>query len=373
MLVAQRAVETVEELSAASCIAYDEPKEIACFSRAADRSVAYNDRSQLRAFVRASVGADLNKGFDTFVDKAADAGAPLGDVLGALAHKGLDTDSAHFVTYRNNLNKLLHVPYNARDAWEIGVERRGRTVHLHVLQTEAERAREAGRSEAERRTAYWGYAFEAASTASEAAGGSDDGPLNANAEFCSVARTKLGGNRLVFAAEVDAERRGFGEAGGGERAMRQYVELKTTKLLDGERERHTLERHKMAKWWLQSFLLGVRTVVCGFRDEGGVLRKTQDFETKQLPKFVRGAWHPHVMLNFGDAALGWLYERVIAGPPTGRYVLAYDPAGRRLLLRIAPAGVLPEPTPSVGAKRPRDDEDAAAEDGQARAGAPAAD
>ncbi|KAJ1627693.1 RAI1 like PD-XK nuclease-domain-containing protein [Pavlovales sp. CCMP2436] len=377
MLVAHRAVEFEQEL-AAGCCTYDEPREVACFSRAADRSVRYNDRSQLRTFVRPELNSDLNTGFEAFVDKAA--GAPIDDIVDALADGKADTTAAHFVTYRNNLNKLLYTPYSPRDEWQIGVSRHGRTIHLHCIETEAHAERERSRSEQERRKQYWGYAFEAAATMSAAARSSaravsrpsdpaasatDGAAVNSNAEFCSIAQTKLGGNRIIFAAEVDCEKtRGFGEKGGGPHAMRNYVELKTSKLLlsSDEAGRRTLERFKMSKWWLQSFLLGITSIVCGFRDEAGVLRKMQDFEVKQLPKFVHGAWKPAVMLNFGSAALGWLYERVISGPPTARYVLAYEPAQRRLALRIAPEGVLPSPRPppAAAAAAPASAEEAAA-------------
>lgn len=349
MLVAHRAVESEAELAATPTCSYDEPREVACFSRLADRSVRH-DRSQLRAFVRPELATDLNRGFETFVEKHGDA--LIDDVVDALAHKQLDTSQAHFVTFRNNLNKLLGTPYNLRDEWQIGVSRHGRTVHLHVIETEAQVARERARSEQERRMAYWGYAFEHAATASEKPGASsEERPVDCNEEFCSIAMSKLGGNRIIIAAEVDAERRGFGETGGGAHATRRYLELKTTKLLTDEHSRRSFER-KLQKWFLQSFLLGVPTIVCGFRDEAGILKKMQDFEVKQLPKFVHGAWKPHVMLNFGSAALGWLYERVISGPPTARYVLAYEPAQRRLALRIAPEGVVPAPRLPASAGAP---------------------
>ncbi|KAG8469675.1 hypothetical protein KFE25_006130 [Diacronema lutheri] len=341
MLVAHRAVESEEELAAAVCSTYDEPREIACFSRLADRTVRYNDRSQLRAFVRPELETDLNRGFEAFVDKQGDAS--VDDIVAALADKKLDTSQAHFLTFRNNLNKLLGTPYNLRDEWRMGVSRHGRTVHLHILETEVQAARECARSEQERRMAFWGYAFEHAATASgkpRAASEdvfSEDVRIDCNQEFCSIAQSKLGGNRIILAGEVDCERRGFGEQGGGAHAMRKYIELKTSRLLSDAHARRSFER-KMQKWFVQSFLLGLPSIVCGFRDDGGVLKKMQDFEVKQLPKLAQ--FRPHVMLNFGGAVLGWLYERVISGPPQGRYVFSYEPAQRRLALRIAPEGVV---------------------------------
>jgi RAT1-interacting protein len=192
---------------------------------------------------------------------------------------------------------------------------------------------------------YWGYAFEAAATASEEPGS----PVDCNAEFCAIAKTKLGGNRIIVAGEVDCERGAADQTGrGSAHAMRQYVELKTTKLLTDERSRRTFERYKLSKWFLQSYLLGVQTILCGFRDNAGVLKKTQEFECRKLPEYGRGAWQPHVMLNFGAATLSWLHQRIMIGPPSAKYLLTYEPATRRITLTIAPEGKVPFLAPAIG-------------------------
>lgn len=338
-IVAQRACETLAELQRAPPCSYAQPREIACFSRRADRSVLLNDRSQLRAFRRPELPVDLNAGFESFVDKPSDA--PIGDVLEALAANRVDTSAAQFVTYRNNLNKILYTPYNPREGWSVGVSRSGATVHLHVLESAEQAERERGRSEQDRRMAFWGYAFEAAATAPVAAGG----PIDCNAEFCAIAKTTLGGSRIILAGEVDCEREAAEHTAGG---MRPYVELKTSKLLTDEHSRRSFERYKLSKWYLQSYLLGVETIFCGFRDHAGVLQKVQELEIKQLPAYARSAWQPHVMLNFGAATLGWLYERVVIGPPSAGYVLSYEPAARRMTLAIAPEGVAPGLAPTGG-------------------------
>ena len=75
------------------------------------------------------------------------------------------------------------------------------------------------------------------------------GPVDANEEFCSVVKLKLGSTRLLMAAEVDCE-----AAGGGEGGVRHagYLELKTSKLPGSERELATFERHKLLKFWVRS-------------------------------------------------------------------------------------------------------------------------
>ena len=49
-----------------------------------------------------------------------------------------------------------------------------------------------------------------------------------------------------------------------------------------------LGRHKLLKFWPQSFLAKVPTIVVGFRDDNGFLRGVQSYETLALPRLVRG-------------------------------------------------------------------------------------
>ena len=39
----------------------------------------------------------------------------------------------------------------------------------------------------------------------------------------------------------------------------------------------------MMKWWAQSFLVGVPKIVCGFRDDDGLVKSIQNFRTSTIP------------------------------------------------------------------------------------------
>ena len=47
-------------------------------------------------------------------------------------------------------------------------------------------------------------------------------------------------------------------------------------------------RYKLLKFWVQSFLANVPTIVVGFRDDNGFLRSVQTLETLTVPRLVRG-------------------------------------------------------------------------------------
>lgn len=146
-----------------------QPKEVACYSRDGARAVRY-DKSALRPYRPPKLPAVLNEGFKQYIPKQSDANepAPLGDILGALAHKNVPTKDAQVITYRNNLNKIFLTPYQRREDWEVGVEKReDGVVMLHVRDTPRKLAEEAKRDERQQRMAYWGYRFEQLATLSE--------------------------------------------------------------------------------------------------------------------------------------------------------------------------------------------------------------
>lgn len=67
---------------------------------------------------------------------------------------------------------------------------------------------------------YWGYSFE--NLATENSFSEDGGGIDANVEFCSVIKTKLGAHRIIMGAEMDC-------CDATDDGRRFYVELKTSR------------------------------------------------------------------------------------------------------------------------------------------------
>lgn len=157
----------------------------------------------------------------------------------------------HFVSYRNNLNKIMETPYNRRDAWRIHLRRTRGTVYMDVVklpdqstQSAADRAR----------FTFWGYKFEQMCTER---GNRPDEKVDANEEYCSVFKISIGSSRIILAAEIDcatapAARQGSQRAQA--EPVREYVELKTSRQIEHQRQQENFERHKLLKFWIQSFL-----------------------------------------------------------------------------------------------------------------------
>ncbi|CAA7028230.1 unnamed protein product [Microthlaspi erraticum] len=279
-----------------------EPCELASYSRVEGGEVFYDERG-LRLFKRhvsEDIGADLNQGYDTFVEKIDLGSEGFGDLLGCVRAKNISLDNIHFVTFRNNLNKILGAAYNRHEPWEMGVHKRNGTIYLDV-----HKLPERPQNDLDRRRCYWGYCFESLATEDPGrAYGEEIHHVDSNVEFCSVVKTKLGAHRVLMGAEMDC-------CDETEEGRRFYIELKTSRELD-DRTVERFEREKLLKFWIQSFLAGVPYILVGYRDDGGRLVRTERLRTKDIAHRARlkNYWQGNVCLAFADEVLCWLYGTV---------------------------------------------------------------
>ncbi|OAY64693.1 Decapping nuclease DXO, chloroplastic [Ananas comosus] len=242
------------------------------------------------------VGADLNKGFESFIEKKDLGSEGFGDLLACIRNTNIPLQNIHFVTYRNNLNKILATAYIRNEPWKMGVHKRNGVVYLDV-----HKLPERPQSEADRRRCYWGYAFENLATENSRDIDEEGKGIDANVEYCSVIKTKLGAHRIIMGAEMDC-------CDSTDDGRRFYVELKTSRELEYHTEER-YEREKLLKFWIQSFLAGVPYIVIGFRNDAGVLVRTERLRTKDITQRVKmkNYWQGGVCLAFADEVLCWLY------------------------------------------------------------------
>ncbi|KAF3448214.1 hypothetical protein FNV43_RR08927 [Rhamnella rubrinervis] len=291
-----------EETLSRKCIAFQEPCELACYSRVEGGDVYFDDRS-LRLFKRLiteDIGTNLNDGYDTFINKKDLGSEGFGDLLSCIRDKNIPLQNIHFVTFRNNLNKILATAYIRHEPWEMGVHKRNGVVYLDV-----HKVQERPQSELDQRRCYWGYCFESLATEDPRRGdGEGIHHVDANVEYCSVIKTKLGAHRILMGAEMDC-------CDSTDDGRRFYVELKTSRELNYHTEER-YEREKLLKFWIQSFLAGVPYIVIGFRDDNGKLVRTERLRTKDITHRVKmkNYWQGGVCLAFADEVLCWLYGTV---------------------------------------------------------------
>ncbi|KAJ6808598.1 decapping nuclease DXO-like protein, chloroplastic [Iris pallida] len=208
-----------EETLSRKVIAFQEPCEIACYSRIEGGGVYFDERS-LRLFKRMvseDVGANLNIGFESFVEKNDLGSEGFGDLLACIRNTSIPLQNIHFVTFRNNLNKIMATAYIKNDPWKMGVHKRNGVVYLDV-----HKLPERPKTELDRRRCYWGYAFENLATENSREMDGDGKGIDANIEFCSVIKTKLGAHRIIMGAEMDC-------CDSTDDGRKFYIELKTSR------------------------------------------------------------------------------------------------------------------------------------------------
>ncbi|GKU95655.1 hypothetical protein SLEP1_g8986 [Rubroshorea leprosula] len=230
------------------------------------------------------VGADLNEGFDTFIDEKGNfvfyskpelRSEAFGDLFACIRDKNIPLHNMHSV--RNGVVFL----------------------DVHKLP-------ERPKSELDLQRCYWGYCIKILATEDPNRGcGEWKNHVDANVEYCSAIKTKLGPHCILMGTEMDC-------CDAMDDGRKFYMELKTSRVI-------------------QSFLEGVPYIVFGFRDGAGHLVRTEQLRTKDITHRVKvkNYWQGAVWLAFADEVLRWLYGTV---KENEGYILQFAPSFIRLEL-----------------------------------------
>lgn len=134
--------------------------------------------------------------------------------------------------------------------------------------------------------------------------------MNNNGQYCSIINTTIGSTSLVIAGEVDCV---LGNKPDSEDDPIPWVELKTTAEPGNRPEDRLKFERKLLRFWAQSFLLGVPTIVLGFRTQNGLLTRIKELPTQRLPSMVKQStqsWDGNVCINFTAAFLDFLRKTI---------------------------------------------------------------
>ncbi|SGZ12437.1 BQ5605_C028g10505 [Microbotryum silenes-dioicae] len=306
-------------------IAFQQPLHLTSFSYSPTRQLLLTPQDRdasLAVYTPPRIGSDLNTGFEQAVwrDDSGDEGLDAllqhyveSDPAGAA---GEMLDKVNIITWRGMITKLLLAVYeveaahndaaNSRrtraEGWEMNVMLLGNTLYLEESKTPARLEAKAASEKSYLRQSYYGYSFEAFSTRSPQSTSSYTSPTfetpNTNVQWCSIVKTNLGGFRMFLGGEVDCLRAGWTEA--DPIRTDDFVELKTNIVISSQRDEMMFERQKLLKHYTQSFLLGVPTIIVGFRTRTGHLTALQSFKTLEIPRLVRNkshAWSPTTSLT----------------------------------------------------------------------------
>lgn len=173
-----------------------------------------------------------------------------------------------FVCRRGLLTKICETPYidddDERSGIIVSIQKVGSTYYMREFETENNREIQRNVSLREKKCAYGGKKFETLVT--NRRDGQVDGPQNFNDEYVSVRSAKLGEHSLIIRGEID---------GRLPDSRLSYVELKTTTATGRDPKE---DPKKARKWWLQSHLIGTEKILCGYRQENGVVDRVKHLQ-----------------------------------------------------------------------------------------------
>ncbi|KAJ2827869.1 decapping endonuclease targeting mRNA [Coemansia sp. 'formosensis'] len=316
------------------CPRFTEPLELLSFSYDGQRKVCFDNR-ELKYFHPPSLNPPpcLFDGVETQIQRDHTKNEHIDGLLAALAHQAAGQHEPDFVMYRGMLTRIFVTPYSTRDSWTMNATRVGPTIY--VEDTPKSVADQEGQSEFHQKMMYSGYRFETMCVLDQPPQQLQrDGLLDSalltrpnsvvdtNREYCSVFKTRLGNHNIVSGAEVDCIDREKPDTA----PNRFYRELKTSGILDNHRKVESFERHKLLKFWAQSYIAGIPVVTVGFRDNNGMLRTVEDFRTQDIPHLVKhkNMWQANVCMNFADQVLQFIKDCVVDEGPELQYRIAFD-------------------------------------------------
>lgn len=303
------------------------PKEVGCFSHDSQGRIDVDSRSQLHQYIKPSLDTEINlsQGYNSFIPRCQDR-AGVESVVTALNQIDKNIlDDGDVVTFRNNLNKIAVTVHDRVNVWEIDCCSISGTLFLDVrfipVQTDL--------LEECKRFSYHGYKFEAVCT------GQFDSVVNANPEFRSISSFHLGSHSILMASEIDCV---VGDPEDEHNAVERYVELKTVLDTQSTRKNINLYKYKYSKFWIQSFLAGVKTVSVGIRSIDGILLSITEMKTDQLLSDSLNnleklhcvhPWCPNLMINFIDHLLTKI-KQACAQHPEATLRVSFYPEKRKV-------------------------------------------
>ncbi|XP_052773195.1 decapping and exoribonuclease protein-like isoform X2 [Mya arenaria] len=258
------------------------PEELGCFSLDINREF-HDDTSQRKYFIKPSnydnVSFDLTRGYEGMVKRDEFKDEQIDHLLKWINNHELGNMQTHVICRRGLLNRLMRTMYAKKDDWKFAVS-------LHKGSADSDPT--------------------------------PDLQYNNCETFYTVVKATIGSHTLVYSGEVDAVSTDepFGE---------HYVEFKT--ITHSALQRNSFKRYKLRNWWTQSVLVGVPEIVCGLRDDAGIVTKLQTYTTQDLPTMasdIPAPWKPNVCFNFLDKLLDFIKSNVTIDDPRLVHLLEFS-------------------------------------------------
>ncbi|KFM59958.1 Protein Dom3Z, partial [Stegodyphus mimosarum] len=195
-----------------------------------------------------------------------------------------------FITVRGTLVLVMCTPYakgSYHSQWEICATKFNGTIYFSAIDTDIDKAEQTNASLKYLLCQSWGYKFEQYMTTDTIDGNPDIwSTTHQLEEYCVMLENILNSHSLLYKAEIDAVvPHRFPRPGSGDTTC--YTELKTSRSLTTIAQDYNFRRYKLVAWWAQSLLAGIPEIICGMRNDNGIVHSLKIFRVNSIPNEVK--------------------------------------------------------------------------------------
>lgn len=352
----------------AETTALKQPKEVFSYSRSidglwnTDEAVSKNEALSYFYFPDSYVDKQYDLGggiklFQKIPDEENVAHFPL--LLEAIQRHEQQTGKkvkADIITFRGIMTKLLTLTYNMNNEILLYVIAFDGQLFIKNDDEHDLAARKAEQEELSKNPTkqqhlrlceYAGYKFEALTTLPQPWAQCTRSSIekrhkkvvNNYEQYISVVRSGIGKVKTLLAGEVDCVW-DYAPTEEGADVLPHYVELKTLRVVETPQQAMQFEK-KLFKTWAQCFLLGIKRIVYGFRDDKHILKNVEVYNTEEVPILMKDNEVPRgsalrilcvSALKWYGAVLDWLVKNVDAKDELKAYKITYDLGSRTFTL-----------------------------------------
>lgn len=256
------------------------------------------------------INFNLNLGDETYFEKPASTGDENLNHITAFIMRNKESVindgklQAKFVCFRGLLRLIMCTPYENRDTWLINAIKYRETIYLCAEDTIEKKNQKMNETFNDKKFARYGFKFEKFILKSPASGDatkSNDSCHEAE-EFCIMFQSHLNNNLILYGAEIDGvDSNDIKDVTNlADLQKCSLIEVKVKRRESNDRQLQNFYRFKSRNWWCQSFLVGIREIITGLRDDNGIVDEITSVELTELVRIskARGYWHANVCMNF---------------------------------------------------------------------------
>jgi RAT1-interacting protein len=269
------------------------PKEVGSFSllMEGDRQECFEDKRYRRVYKypleTRNVNLDLKIGLSDFVYDGQSKNLD-GMLWWISKHKEEifknNQFTFDFLSWRGALRSIMFSFYEKRSDWLLAVIKYRNAYFLCEYGTDMQLKEEQNMTSKDHSFCYYGLKFEEYVT-------KNDGTtktLNSSEKFTGVFQSTIGSYRLLYGAEIDCVVEKSS-------STTEHIELKVC-AGNSINDLPFHYNHKYAKWWIQSFLAGIQTMIIGFRDDNGIVNKLLPLNISRIES-ATSTWSRQAFFN----------------------------------------------------------------------------